>query len=428
MAENILLGNAMSDSNNNYLALISNQALQDGILSDDDVLDIQMKLFSLLAKRTHRYTMDDSSSVPIEIAEDLYQSICFSISLFLKQTGNSILFLKDTEPGQLLKLAWTEIELQIKEGKKLLKLVRSTSQKIDNKSYIDTLKEIGNFFKDYDYRFYAHEIQCDIDYQLCHPLNKELQGIEYINEYLRSLLIENEFCSHFDKGIIVALLRSYCPDYKDLLINLYEPVAVNAFALALLHEDIFALDITDFHRDKLLRCFNMWSRQHAEIELRKAASQICSSLQIKDTAKIEYLKNTALHIYPRVAAALPSKCLDKIFLSLSYKLPDKIHSVSFFDKKQMDDEELIKLIDEINNCNSVFDKIALLKEKVHSLQDLVEVLSDCFWSEECIALFETFEAAELNLLQFFLDNQSEQWTSNTAWETQYYNYIKNIKK
>ncbi|MEL7569888.1 MAG: DUF6179 domain-containing protein, partial [Eubacteriaceae bacterium] len=244
MAENILLGNAMSDSNNNYLALISNQALQDGILSDDDVLDIQMKLFSLLAKRTHRYTMDDSSSVPIEIAEDLYQSICFSISLFLKQTGNSILFLKDTEPGQLLKLAWTEIELQIKEGKKLLKLVRSTSQKIDNKSYIDTLKEIGNFFKDYDYRFYAHEIPCDIDYQLCQPLNKELQGIEYINEYLRSLLIENEFCSHFDKGIIVALLRSYCPDYKDLLINLYEPIAVNAFALALLHEDIFALDIT----------------------------------------------------------------------------------------------------------------------------------------------------------------------------------------
>lgn len=418
----------MSDSNNNYLALISNQALQDGILSDDDVLSIQMKLFGLLAKRTHRYTMDDSSSVPVEIAEDLYQSICFSISLFLKQTGNSILFLKDTEPGQLLKLAWAEIELQIKEGKQLLKLVKATSPKVDNKSYIDTLKEIGNFFKDYDYRFYAHEIPCNIDYQLSYAVENNLQGIEYINEYLRRLLIENEFCIHFDKGRIIALLSSYCPDYKDLLINLYEPVAVNAIALALLHEDILALDITDFHREKLLRYFNMWSRQHAEIELCKAANQICISLQIKDTAKIEYLKNTALNIYPRVAATLPSKCLEKIFLSLYYKLPDKIHSVSFFDKEQMDDEELIKLIDEINNCKAVSDKIALLKEKVHSLQDLVEVLSDCFWGEECIALFETFETAELNLLQFFLDNQSEQWTSNSDWETQYFNYIRSIKK
>ncbi|NMC57400.1 MAG: hypothetical protein GYA50_09295 [Eubacteriaceae bacterium] len=428
MAKNILYGNAMEDSNNNYLALISNQALQDGILSDDDALAIQMKLFSLLAKRTHRYTMDDSSSVPIEIAENLYQSICFSISLFLKQTGNSIILLKNTEPEQLLKAAWAEIESQIKIGEKLLKLVKTTSPKIDNKSYIDTLKEIGNFFKVYDYRFYAHEIPCDIDYQLCHAVNNDLQGIEYINEYLRRLLIENEFCSHFDKELIIALLRSYCPDYKGLLINLYEPIAVNAFALALLQEDIFALDITDFHRGKLLRDFNMWSRQHAETELCKAANQICNILQIKNTEKIEYLKNTALNIYPRVAATLPSKCLDQIFLSLSYKLPDKIYSVSFFDKKQMDDEELIKLIDEINNCSSVFDKIALLKEKVHSLQDLVEVLSDCFWGEECFALFETFEDAELNLLQFFLDNKPEQWTSNTAWETQYFNYIKTIKK
>ncbi len=105
------------------------------------------------------------------------------------------MLLKNADLQDLLKAGWTEIEAQLKTGKELLQKVRETAPSVENRSYKDTLKGIEVFFKKYDYRFFAHEIPGDIDYQLCHPLPGELQGIEYINGYLRRLLTETGFAA-----------------------------------------------------------------------------------------------------------------------------------------------------------------------------------------------------------------------------------------
>ncbi|MDU6297158.1 DUF6179 domain-containing protein [Clostridium celatum] len=246
--------------NNNGLFKLSDNLQIDKNISEDDRNLIEIKIWKLLSDRIERYTMGDSTSVPIEIAEELLKSICFSLELELNELESKNKIIIEEDLSNLLKDSWSKIESMMKEGKELLEAVIKSSPDIENISYNDTLNEIGEFFKIYDYRFFAHKIDCSIDYQLSNPISESLQGIEYINEYLKALLIENEFCSCFRKENIINILNSYCPDYKGLLINIFEPIVINTIGLDILGEDILSLDISEFQREMLLNTFKNMSK------------------------------------------------------------------------------------------------------------------------------------------------------------------------
>ncbi len=270
----------------------------------------------------------------------------------------------------------------MERGKNLLEEVRKSSPNIENISYKDTINEIDKFFSKYDYRFFAHKIDCSIDYQLSNAISEKLQGIEYINEYLKALLIENEFCICFDKDNIIYILNSYCDDYKELLINIFEPILTNAIGL----------DI----------------------------------LGIVDNEKIEYIQKTAVNIYPRIEVGLSTGNIDNIFLSFKYE--DELKESEFIDNDTMDNERLRNLINEINDCRFISDKIAMVKEEVNSLSDLVEVLNLCFWEDEALELFKTLSKEEIYIIKHYLDNKYEAYSSDSQWEIKFMNYIRGLSK
>jgi hypothetical protein len=412
----------MDENRNNYLERITRT---DGTLTNEDIEAIQIKLWRLLGQLTERYTMGDSSSVPVETAEELFKSIFFTIGLCMKTPGKPLAsLLKKANMQELLQAGLVEIESQMEFGKKLLQQVKDSAPRIENISYQDTLAGIEGFFKKYDYRFFAHEIPCHIDYQLYYPVPDELQGIEYINEYLRRLLIENRFCGHFDTGKMMRVLKSSCPDYKDLLINLYEPVAVNAIGLAMLGGDIFALDITEKDRGRLLELFRGWTKTEAIAELERSAAKLYRSLDDEDIPASEYLQRTAVELYPRIGAALPTGCLGGIFLAPFFEMAEEISHTQFIDDDMMDNEDLRRLIDEIRSCRLASDKVALVKREVHSLRDLIEVMNIGFWDDDCPALFAALDDTELALLLRFLRDRQTGWCSDSGWEMQLLNYIR----
>lgn len=295
---------------------VSSRELAGGTLTGEDIRKIQNKLWSLLGERTERYTMGDSTSVTIETAEELLKSICFTIALCPGARGSlPSLFLETEDIQTLLKAGWLELEARMEAGKNLFREVVRSAPRIDSLSYRDTLAGIGTFFEKYDYRFFAHRIPCEIDYQLCHAVPDELQGIEYINEYLKRLFTENRFCNCFEGGTVVSLLKRCCPDYERLLINLFEPVAINVIGLAISGGELASLNITTYDRRKLEDYFRASSKADATGELRAAADQVCSELGIGDAFSKEYLRRTAADLYPRIAAALPAGGLDGIFPS-----------------------------------------------------------------------------------------------------------------
>lgn len=418
----------MNENSENYLSLIYGSNRNDLSLTDKDMAIIENNLWTLLSNRTERYTMGDSTSVPIETAQELLKSICFSIGIYLKSANTNINILKNENFESLLKSSWPKIEMKIHVGKGLLNKLNENTLPVENISFNDTINGLSVFFKQYDYRFFAHEIPGDIDYQLCHAVPVELLGIEYINEYLHRLLIENKFIRKFNANNIKLLLESYCPDYKGLLINVYEPVVSNALGLELINCDVLSLDITDTDRNHLLKLFKIWSKDEATAKLEQAADKLCLGLQITDSTEIQYLKSTSVNLYSRIESVLDTNCLDNIFLPLYNMEQPAKPDAEFVDGVMMNDHELQVFIDEINNCRYLSDKISMFKQQVHSLQDCVEVLSICFWVDECLELFKSLDRAELELLLNYVQqkqDESPDWCSETGWEQQ---LIKHLEK
>lgn len=403
--------------NNSFLAIISGNALQDGTLSEEDIQKIQIGLYALLGQRVERYTMRDSSSVPVETAEELLKSICFSIELYVQETSSPSL-LKTEDMEKLLKGAWRILEAQIAQGKEQLRRAKESAPKIKSHSYRDTLAGLGVFFKRYDYMFFAHDIPGEIDYQLCRPVPETLQGITYVREYLRRLILENEFCCHFDTETMILLLKSYSSDYTGLLVNIYEPVAVNAVGRVLLGKSVPELEITDADRAGLLAQFKTWTKAEAKKTLTAVAKHVCSDLKITDKEAQDYLEQTAAALYPRIETAVASNGLDGIFLSLYREPVITEPTIQYIDGDLMEDEMLQELISDISDCQTLPEKIALVKEKVHSLRDLAEVLNVCFWDEDCLSLFGQLGEAELDALRYFLEKKPKTWYSDSGWEKQ----------
>ena len=112
---------------------------------------LEAQLLSLLAWQARLFTAGDSTSLPEETARSLLESV---------------------EYGKRLWLAACE-----------------RLPPVENRSMQDTLRGIGTFFRRYDVRFFAHEIPCDIDYQLAIPVEPEQKGVDYVNRYLERLTL-----------------------------------------------------------------------------------------------------------------------------------------------------------------------------------------------------------------------------------------------
>ena len=284
--------------------------------SDEEMLKLQEKLWRLLAKQADKYSMGDSS-IRVETAEELLRSVCFALHMYLKESKNQASSLAFADLDELFALGIKALEDQVKLGKQLYQIACLSAPEIDNISYYETLRGLRQFFKRYDIRSFAHQIPCSIDYQLCHPVSGDLAGVEYVNEYLRRIIIENRLIRRFDKGLVIRLLKSCSPDYKGLLINLYEPVAANALGLTIVGGNVLSLDITDQNRTQLIKQFEQMPEKEARAFLADAAVRLSGFLGIGGEYAAAYLSQTAIELYPRIKAAVSTHGLEGVFTSIA---------------------------------------------------------------------------------------------------------------
>ena len=126
------------------------------------------------------------------------------------------------------------IRHKAEQARALWSQVRASVPRPTSRSMLDTLKSIGRSFDLYDPVLSAHVVPCDIDYQLTLPVPDSLLGIDYVHEYLRRLSIENSLLVRIEPEALTALLDSWMPDWRDLVANLYEPVAYALLKSALM--------------------------------------------------------------------------------------------------------------------------------------------------------------------------------------------------
>lgn len=260
------------------------------------------EVYAILAERIGRFTMGDSTSVPVETAQRLLESILFCVDLNRRAPSTEI------PPEAPLRARWQagvqEARRIAKRAKLLLLQAQRMPPPVVNTAYCDTIDALPAFFAGYDADFFAQEIPCSFDYPLCRPVQDSLLGAEYMREYLRCLLTESSFLRVFTPETLRALYVRYYIDYADLLVNLFLPAAEMATLCALAGEDVRALWLPPEKLARVGRSLASLEEDEAKERMRQAVKHTLCTLHLAGDFLLHYMQDTALALLVRLRAAV----------------------------------------------------------------------------------------------------------------------------
>lgn len=273
----------------------------------------QRWLWRLLERQTARYTMGQSTSVSEGVARELLWAVLFALDAS-PENPERVRQLLGQDPQEALGRSIRTLEREIARGRSLWQRACQTLPAPENRSLTDTLKSIGGAWDHYDVRYFAHIFPADIDYQLSEPVPETLQGVRYVNEYLRRLLAENRFLGRFAPERATRLLRSACPAYRVLLVNLFEPVAACALGLTLAGRPPLALNMTPGDRAAVASLLEPLPESGTRRCLADGADRLCRTLEVgeEEGRRVAFLADA---LVPRLRAALDAGELAGVFPS-----------------------------------------------------------------------------------------------------------------
>jgi hypothetical protein len=383
-----------------YFASIMQEAYSKGLLCDSDVENIQLQCIELLAYKSERYSGGESSSIRVEVAESIMKSNLYTMGLYLKSLSDpdcAVSELKGAMISEMYQKGRKLINARLHTAKHIYKLVKNNKLITPNYAYNATLAEgIEGFFKAYDPDYEAYESPGSIDYQLCNTVTG-LAGVEFIQKYLESLFLENEFCGNFAGSDIHHLLYGYDKGYKDLLINIFEQVLTAALGCSLANRSIVKLDVPEGEIRQLHNEFSKYDDHSLALKIRKAAEKIPEELKIASPSLRRYIEKGLPKVTWNITNAVRTNTLDKTFVSPVD--PDMKPKIRFLTGAKMHDEDYRKLVDELLICRYSSDKLALIKAKVRSFGDLEDLLFDAqLCEEEITSVFNILGDVEIAAL------------------------------
>lgn len=268
----------------------------------------------MLSKQVELYTMGESTSLPEYDAHRLLASTCYILGVDpddadveimrdVVEQGADAVFSRNLrrveEQAARVSELWTEACLS-------MPLLESVALK-------DTLESFRNFAARYEPRFFAHEIPADIDYPLCRPVPETTLGVDYVTAYLERLLIECRFLQRFDLERCTHLLRNVHPEYGELILNLFEPIATNAIGCTLAGCDVRKLYLDDEARAKIASALEGLVGARLQRALVEASERTGAALAVDADAQA-YLSSLARRLAPRIELALRHHSLNGVFL------------------------------------------------------------------------------------------------------------------
>jgi hypothetical protein len=381
-----------------YFNSILQEAYSYGLFDESDLENIQLQCIHLLAYKIGKYNMGEGSSVRVETAESIMKSNLYTLGLYLKSLSDPDHAVAELKTVKIFEMYERGRELVINRfqvAKRIYNMVQHNKLDTINHSYNSTLSEngIGIFFKSYDFDYMAHDFPASIDYQLCNPVN-DLAGVEFIQQYLQNLYLENKFCMNFAADKIHQLLYGYDKGYADLLINIFEQVLTAALGCFLSNRNIRALNISPEDVQSLYKDLSGYDNHTLWVNINKAAKDMFEEVNITNYSLRRYIERSLPKIVFNIKNALELNTLSKVFItSLN---PDVEDTIQFESAARMDDEDYRSLVEELLRCRYLSDKVELIKQEVKSFDDLDDILLDAQLNEEELTLlFNTLGDVEI---------------------------------
>lgn len=259
------------------------------------------ELYMVLRERIARYTMGDSSSVPVDTARRLLEGILYCADLCRRIPPDD---LASNAPLSSREKAGADTAKRLaRRARLLLYEARRKQPPITNRTFRETLSALPSFFRAYDADYFPQEIPCSFDYPLCHPISESLLGVEYLLDYLRHWLLESVFLRAFSTEALESLYKRYYIDYEDLLVNLFLPVAEMATLCALVNAPVRSLTLSPTEYEAASQLVLQADASTAETTILAAAEGVLLQLGINSAPLKDELRLTARDLLIRLRSA-----------------------------------------------------------------------------------------------------------------------------
>lgn len=425
-----------------YTISLINECVRCEILTKAFLYNVQIKIGEILKDLILKYTKGESSSVTVEKAEKLIIGIWYTIDAYMNTFGNielAIKTLKEEEISYIYEKGKIILKEDFIHTEKLYKRTLKNQIYTDLTAYKDTLFGISDFFKFYNLEFEPDEGVADIDYPLAFD-DWDVVGLYYIKNYLWNLYLENEICNKFDNDDIHKILKSYGDtykiDYRDLLINIFEMTINNAVFSILCNNNSLEISKMDFER--LNDSLNKMTKEEVKTLISLSINKI-----IEDYNLGEYEGNYVIR-YEENLTNLTIDALKRDNLINLLVITDKIKNnesqLIIDEESRLEDEKFREIVEEILECDNVYEKVSIINNKINSIKDYIDVLkSNCIFEDEYLILFMSLSNLELSILGKFifygeyrmekldiLKTLSKRMHINYEWEELYIEYLKSL--
>ena len=306
----------------NYFKTLIEEAYNNEMLTNDDMVSLQMQMLQLLDEKVYKYTGNDSTSIRKEVMDDILNSNSYTISVYLKTFKNPDEAIK-TIKEKGLKIAYQEGRKKIDKMLNIIRVmyikIKQNKLDIPNVTYNDTIIEgIKGFLKIYDPDFKAQDMKITADYPLYNNLIGKLDGVEFIREYLSSIYLENVFCEKFSEEKINYLLYGYSHDYKDLIINIFEIVLLEAIGCKLVKRDIQDLTISTDELNEIYVMFKGKEKIEIKQMINDVYQEISNELVLNNEQLQKYIEKNLDYVVEMIANAVEQNTLDKVFITQKF--------------------------------------------------------------------------------------------------------------
>jgi hypothetical protein len=115
-----------------------------------------------------------------------------------------------------------------------------------------------------------------------------------------------------------------------------------------------------------------------------------------DQATAVYANHLLPQLADRIINNLATDTLKEIFISFENNVPEE---EIYIDGTTMEDESLRALIEELNNIDTVMDKMNKIRETVRSFADLTLLLEECFYGNDYNEVFRLLSSKEIEILR-----------------------------
>ena len=272
-------------------------------LSPEEQQRVMNQMYLLMGKQVQSYHkhrhMGSNSSVPVELAQELMESIEYTIGLVGGVYAHRNI-------GEALVLGQEILESRLSKAKSMLELVNGTAPQWQTECRWEALRYLRHYLEQYDYLHLAHEGPDDLFYPILISPPEGIRGIDSCLFYLNILWIENQIMA----GVPEDALEQFWDKLPAATLNQCEHLLINGIGKALLRTGI---DPLIFETEEYMKII-VAMMSATEEKLRDAAKLLCEWLNLKDENAHMYVKSVVPQLTMWIGDNVRGGNLENVFV------------------------------------------------------------------------------------------------------------------